>query len=91
MPDEPDVIEPDPSPETPADPQLDAAAADPSDPPERPWQNLKGEFDRKFSKVERQLAETNAYLASLANRPAPTPAGGSGRGSLWAGHRGECP
>ena len=37
---------------------------------ERPIENLKGEFDRKMTKVERQLAEIAAGLAALANRPA---------------------
>ena len=39
---------------------------------DRPWQNIKAEFDRKITKVERQLAEQNQYLAALAaQRQAP--------------------
>ncbi len=38
---------------------------------DRPIENLKGEFDRKMTKVERQLAEIAASVAALSTRPAP--------------------
>jgi len=44
--------------------------------PDRPWQNLKGEFDRKFGKLERTVSDLVAVLAAQAQqqaRPAPPP------------------
>ena len=52
---------------------LDTTSADTSaSAGERPWQNIKAEFDRKMTKIERQMAEQSQYLAALvASRPAP--------------------
>jgi hypothetical protein len=40
---------------------------------DRPWQNIKAEFDRKLSKVERQIAEQTQYLSAIlaTQRQAP--------------------
>src|SRR3990172_4477061 len=81
MADDQDVI-PGPSPGSEGATAPDATAAPgvtgvASEPTERPIENLKGEFDRKMTKVERQLAEIAAGLAALTNRPVveatPTP------------------
>ncbi len=74
-----DVI-PGSSPGSDSPPAPDASAAPgvmgvASEPTERPIENLKGEFDRKFTKVERQLQEIAATLAAFqAPKPEPTPA-----------------
>lgn len=79
MADDQDVI-PDSSPGSDSPPAPDATAAPgvtgvASEPTERPIENLKGEFDRKFTKVERQLQEIAATLAAFqAPKPEPTPA-----------------
>lgn len=70
-------VRPDSSPGSEVPPNPDANAA-PSvtgvaEGSERPIENLKGEFDRKMTKVERQLAEIAASVAALSNRPAPEP------------------
>ena len=38
---------------------------------DRPIENLKGEFDRKMTKVERQLAELTAMIAAQQSAPRP--------------------
>jgi len=56
-----------PAPDATAAPGVTGVASEPT---ERPIENLKGEFDRKMTKVERQLAEIAAALTALTSRPA---------------------
>lgn len=78
---DPTDVTPDPSPGSEVPPNPDAIAAPGvtgvAEGADRPIENLKGEFDRKMTKVERQLAEIAAGLAALTSRPAaeatPTP------------------
>ena len=71
---DPTDVTPDPSPGSQDPPNPDALAAPGvtgvAEGADRPIENLKGEFDRKLTKVERQLAEIAAGLAALTNRPA---------------------
>ena len=70
MPD--DVTPADSLPATDAPPAPAPVAAAPA---ERPVENLKGEFDRKFSKMQQQMDTLMQYIASQAPRPpqaAPT-------------------
>ena len=41
--------------------------------PERPLENIRGEFERKFNKLQEQQTQMLQYLATLGRQPAPAP------------------
>lgn len=52
--------------------------------PDRPWQNLKGEFDRKLGKLERQLDAVMQHLTVTQPAPQQAPADTVSDDDLWA-------